>query len=171
MVSVYAEKKLQSSFSGVPYAIAAAIFLVIGVSAFVSFLASALGAGPSGYDLDDGIVALVAFVVPGAYFAYRWRAERAKRNLFKSYVFAIDDVETPLIDLAALVGRSLNETDRDLRELIGGRVRRPWQLYVRALSGNGGEGVRWSRPFASCQRDDGGRLAPSCKRAKNVQTP
>lgn len=96
MISVYAEKNLQSSFGGVPYAIAAAIFLVIGVSAFVSFLASALGAGPSGYDLDDGIVALVAFVVPGAYFAYRWRAERAKRNLFKSYVFAIDDVETPL---------------------------------------------------------------------------
>ena len=74
MISVYAEKNLQSSFGGVPYAIAAAIFLVIGVSAFVSFLASALGAGPSGYDLDDGIVALVAFVVPGAYFAYRWRA-------------------------------------------------------------------------------------------------
>ena len=66
MISVYAEKNLQSSFGGVPYAIAAAIFLVIGVSAFVSFLASALGAGPSGYDLDDGIVALVAFVVPGA---------------------------------------------------------------------------------------------------------
>lgn len=139
MVSVYAEKKLQSSFSGVPYAIAAAIFLVIGVSAFVSFLASALGAGPSGYDLDDGIVALVAFVVPGAYFAYRWRAERAKRNLFKSYVFAIDDVETPLIDLAALVGRSLNETDRDLRELIGegwypgAYVDRGNYMFVRSL--------------------------------------
>ncbi len=139
MISVYAEKKLQSSFGGVPYAIAAAIFLVIGVSAFVSFLASALGAGPSGYDLDDGIVALVAFVVPGAYFAYRWRAERAKRNLFKSYVFAIDDVETPLIDLAALVGRSLNETDRDLRELIGegwypgAYVDRGNYMFVRSL--------------------------------------
>ena len=119
VISVYAEKKLQSSFGGVPYAIAAAIFLVIGVSAFVSFLASALGAGSSGYDMDDGVVALVAFVFPGAYFAYRWRVERAKRNLFKSYVFAIDDVETPLIDLAVLVGRSLNETDCDLRELIG----------------------------------------------------
>ena len=56
MISVYAEKNLQSSFGGVPYAIAAAIFLVIGVSAFVSFLASALGAGPSGYDLDDGSI-------------------------------------------------------------------------------------------------------------------
>ena len=105
----------------------------------MSFLASALGAGPSGYDLDDGIVALVAFVVPGAYFAYRWRAERAKRNLFKSYVFAIDDVETPLIDLAALVGRSLNETDRDLRELIGegwypgAYVDRGNYMFVRSL--------------------------------------
>ena len=34
VISVYAEKNLQSSFGGVPYAIAAAIFLVIGVSAF-----------------------------------------------------------------------------------------------------------------------------------------
>ena len=78
-------------------------------------------------------------MVPGAYFAYRWRAERAKRNLFKSYVFAIDDVETPLIDLAALVGRSLNETDRDLRELIGegwypgAYVDRGNYMFVRSL--------------------------------------
>lgn len=69
--------------------------------------------------MDDALVGLIAFMAPGAYFVYRWQAARTKKKLFGSYVDAIYDAEISLIDLASLVGRSVTETDRDLRELIG----------------------------------------------------
>ena len=119
MISTYAEKKLQSSSNGVAFAVAGAMFLAIGASAFGSFVFGALGWGETDYGLDSGMVALMAFVLPGVYLLYRWRKTAARKALFKSYVYAIDEIEYPLIDLMALVGRSWEETDRDLRELIG----------------------------------------------------
>lgn len=138
MISTYADKKLQSSSGGMAFAIAAAIFLVIGASAFGSFVFGALGWGETDYGLDSGMVALIAFIVPGVYFLYRWRKTAARKALFRSYVYAIDETEYPLIDLMALVGRSWEETDRDLRELIGiglypgAYIDRKHSLFVRS---------------------------------------
>ncbi len=174
MISTYAEKKLQSSSNGVAFAVAGAMFLVIGASAFGSFVFGALGWGETDYGLDSGMVALMAFVLPGVYLLYRWRTTAARKALFKSYVFAIDEIEYPLIDLMALVGKIVGgnrsrSARADRCRTVPGSVYRSQACLVRALAGNGSAHAEESRGSSSNRHDRSGQRIRSNAGSEKIQ--